>query len=191
MRIIIHKGGSGSGHFGHAGIPGEGGSVGPIQQKHIKEALEAVRHLTLSGGDIGNVKLSNEAKAFLKKTVTQESYDLYRGVGLIRERYDLSTAKKFQEGDKAPSDLSKSGNNLASYTTKSGVAKRYSQGKISVVLRAKVDSKNVLVDTRNLSKLLKGMKQNIFSDDDFDYFKSEAEIIVEEPIESYIFSVKK
>ena len=194
--IIIHKGGKGSGHFGHAGRRGITGGSLPgdalsISDKHINEALTVVRKLTLSGGDIGNIELSAEAKVFLKKTVTQDSYELYRGVGLVKGRYDISKARSFSEGDKAPEDLHKVGNNFVSYTTKLPVAKRYSQGKVSVVLRATADAMHVLVDTRNLAKLLKGLKQDIFSDDDFAYFKSEAEIIVEEPVDSYILSVKK
>lgn len=184
------KGGPGSGDFGHAGRPGKvGGSAsGKSSGSTSEEAFAFVKRLTLTGGDIGNIELSDAAREYLSQTVAKDSYKLYRGIGLIRSRYDLDKAKKLRVGETVPDDLMKKGNNYASYTSKKSVARYYSEGKISLMTEATVAKNSIIVDTRNLHKLPDASKY--FDSSDFEYFKDEAEVIVQEPISAVVSSIK-
>jgi len=157
-------------------------------------AAEFVRRLTLSGGDIGQVALSAEAQELLAETVTKDSYTLYRGIGLVRGRAtsaQLEEMRKKKPGDPVPSYLAKRGNPYASYTTKKGVAKHYSSGKVSLVTTATVPRSSVVVDTRNLERVFdKAGHRDLFSASDYAYFKSEGEVLVREPIASTVHSVR-
>lgn len=155
---------------------------------HEIEGLEAISRLITTGGSSGTPKpISPEAEAFLKETVTKKEYKLYRGIGLINARVSSADQQQLNNakvGDAAPKSLAKQGNNLASYTTKKGVANYYAEGKMGITIEAKVPAASVLADTSNIEKVLqrKGIKQNVFTSDDFDYFKSDREVIVREPI---------
>lgn len=161
----------------------------------VNEALGVVRELTLSGGDIGKLSLSSEARNFLKKTVTQSEYKLYRGMRLMRFRVDDAVKDELnnlQVGDKVPDYLTKSGNDFTSFTAKDKVANRYAkEADMSLVMETQVPGSRVLADLRNLKKVLKkeGIEQDLFDEEDFKYFNSEAEIIVEGLPASTVHSV--
>jgi len=75
--------------------------------------------------------------------------------------------------------------------TKKGIAKQYSEGKVSLVVEANVPKNKVVVDTRNLQRVLKAHGQEgLFSEGAYSYFKSEAEVIVQDPTPVTVFSVK-
>lgn len=188
--IVAVKGGSGSGNWGHAGRPGlvggSGGGAGGYSTTTVNSALKFVQKLTLVGGKWEGLMLSDEDRAFLKQTVTKDTYKLYRGMYLMKFRVDpgyydkLNTLKK---GDPIPDYLMKSTNPYVSYTEKVGVAREYSrEGHLGIVMEGKVPASDIIVDTQNLESLLKGVQQSVFDEYDFAYFRSEREVLVQEPI---------
>ena len=186
---IVKKGGPTSGHHGHAGIPGKrGGSLpgkGAISPADVTEALRFVQRLTLTGGPGAVKELSPGALAFLKGTVTKKKYKLYRGIGLVKDRVapaDRPKVNALQPGDPVPEFLVKAYNPYSSYSSKKSVAKYYAQGRVSIVVEVTVPGGAVVADLSKLRSLLAGQQQSVFSDDDFDYFEKDKEIIVLEPI---------
>lgn len=195
--ILVRLGGPGSGHHGHAGVPGKRGGSAPSKgggEGTITESVEFVKRLTLSGGDIGQIDLSDEARAFLAQTITQDSYTLYRGIGLVRGRAtpaQIEEVRRKKPGDPVPDYLAKQGNPFASYTTKKSIAKYYASGKVSLITTATVPRSSIIADTRNLERILDKVGMgDLFSASDYAYFKSEGEVLVREPISSIIYSVK-
>jgi hypothetical protein len=192
----LSEGGPGSGHHGHKGIPGKHGGSAPGSGGLSSAALSAlgkVNKLVLTGGPSGIERFTAAEREFLAQTVTKKEYKLYRGVGLIKARVaqkDRAELNALKPGDEVPPSLMKVWNPYASYSTKVGVARYYASGKLSIVIEAKVPAKSVIVDTAGLEKLLAGTKQTIFSKSDFEYFKSDREVIVREPIAATIRNVK-
>lgn len=188
------KGGAGSGNHGHSGRPGKiGGSAGgsSVQSSEIiHEAVYAVKRMVNSSERNAELSLSEEAISFLQQTVDDTEYTLYRGVGLVKGRYDIDKAKRLKVGDDVPQDLLNV-NIASSYSAKPGVAKRYSSGKVSLVMEATVPKTGVLVDTRNIKRVLQAYGlSNLFDADDYKYFQSEAEVIVMHPASARVYSVK-
>uniref|UniRef100_A0A6M3LV42 Uncharacterized protein n=1 Tax=viral metagenome TaxID=1070528 RepID=A0A6M3LV42_9ZZZZ len=170
-------------------------SGGEKADKSIKNSIEIVKGLITSGGDIGSLKISEEEKSFLKSTVEDKPYELYRGVHLMKFRMtpeQFSQAKQLKEGDSAPSFLSKKGNSYSSSTKSANVAKYYAkEGHIEIVLKTVVGKNNILVDTTNLKKILiENNKESLLPDEDYDYFKRDKEVILEEPIKYAVHSIK-
>ena len=78
-----------------------------ISENEIKNAIETIATLTLSGGVIEK-RLSSEEENFLKQTVENKEYNVYRGLALMKfrvtkEQYDAAINLKV--GDVAPDFL--------------------------------------------------------------------------------------
>jgi len=116
-----------SGHHGHKGVPGQRGGSAPRSSGSLdvySELKTFIGRLTRTGGDIGEITLSDEARELLQETVTEESLHLYRGFGLVKGRIaedKMWEIKRMRPGDPIPEGLlTKQGNVFASYTHKKG-----------------------------------------------------------------------
>lgn len=161
--------------------------------KDIGEALDWIEGSILSSRLTGNQKdLSEGAKNFLRETVEGNPV-LYRGVGIIKARLtsaNTSELKSLTVGDKAPNFLDRQVSDIASFTKKKSIANKYSEGSLSVVIKAK-DNKRILADLENLPKVLDRLKiPNNFDEGDISYFKTDKEVFVLQPISSTIESIK-
>jgi hypothetical protein len=128
-----------------------------------------------SNKDIG---LSPEGKAFLQQTV-EGPITVYRGITLRKDRV---TSEQFKElkslslGNIVPKWASS--NNKNSYTSASkslAVASRYAKGG-GIVMEARAEPEQILVDTTKLQQL--AIDSDEFDEDDFNYMKSEKEVIL-------------
>ncbi len=179
----IVEGGPGSGNFGHSGIPGQQGG----SESSSSGAADKVGKLTFSGGDIGDIEFTQDEKELLSQTVKGD-YKVYRGIGVINSRVtqeQMQQIKSLRPGDKVPDFLMKQGNPYASYSKSPSVAKRYSEGKIRLITQAEPSQSQIIVDTTNIPKV-EGLRDE-FSQSDLDYFKSEREVIIEEPSGSVVY----
>jgi len=193
---IQKKKGKGRGHWGHKGRPGRRGGSLPSGETAIQhEALTFVKQAILSPGM--QKPLSKEAEAFLIRTVKKKSYTAYRGHGLVKHkaaRYtneEIETLNSLKPGDKAPDFLTaKRKNEYPSYSKKRSVARAYSEGRLSIILEATIPAASVLVDLENLANVLGGTGQTILDQNDFDYFRTDKEILVKGPVAATIHSIK-
>jgi len=158
----------------------------------IDKSLKIVRDMILSS-KLTPKKLTPDVAKYLRQTVTEKKYKLYRGIGIIKNRVakqNIEILNNLQVEDKIPEFLSRQVSTISSYTKKKIIARRYSEGTIEIVVQAEIPSNKVLVDLENLEKLLKGSKQKILDSDDFKYFKTDKEVFVKEPIVAKIISIK-
>ena len=147
-----------------------------------QEAYNFIQCLVMSGGPSSSkCKLTTSARKYLKKTISGDLV-LYRGIGLIKPRVDKSSFDELNNlkvGDEVPKSLMKKYGNFASYTKKKSLAKNtYSEGSLSIIIKSKVPSKNIIAD-------LEKLRGDIWYDD-LDYFKQDKEVIVEEPVTGVI-----
>lgn len=166
-----------------------------IRDKKMEEsALEYVNFLTMSGGDKNMNNLTGRQIEFLQKTVENKSYKLYRGIGLIRQRFTKEQRDKINElseGDDLSDFLYKSfmyDNNYSSFSKKKSVANYYSQGVVSIIVEGIVNPNNILVDLEHLDKIAPDSKYVI---DNNEYFKTDKEVIVIEPVKNLKIIKKK
>lgn len=157
-------------------------------KKILKESFEfsvfdKVKRLILSGGK-QNFEFSNEEKNFLKKTVTETNYNLFRGLYFMRFRIDRkywSIVNDLKVGDILPDFLKKKelSNDYVSYSKKMSVAKRYAkEGDICIIVEVKDNGNNILADLSHIF-LLPDAKEH-FDLNDLNYMKQEKEVIVHE-----------
>jgi hypothetical protein len=148
-------------------------------------AFDFIQCLTSSGGpSSAKCKLSGAARNYLKQTVSKD-LNLYRGIAIIPQRIDsknIEALKNLKVGDKLPSFLSKAYGNFASYSKKKSVANYYSKGKLQIITKGKVPKTKIIADLEKLSG-------DIWADD-MAYFKDDKEVIVEEPVDVEIISIK-
>lgn len=171
---------------------GEGAPTTRSQEDIVNEAVEFVGTLIMSGGEVNIGDLSSEAREFLAQTVEKDTYKLYRGMGLVKWRVEpehRAEINVLSPGDAVPEYLMKQHNVYASYTTKRSIARSYTEGRVSIITKATVSRDDVIVDTRNLHKVLSGTGQKRFDEYDFDYFKGEGEVIVREPVGAEVYSI--
>jgi len=155
-----------------------------------RDAQEFVGRLTSSGGPVAIKKPSAKVLSLLKGTV-RGNYHLYRGIGVIAARVPkdrVAEVNGLREGDQLPGFLNKAAvyNQFASYSKKKSVARTYAEGRVSILVEAKVAASSVVVDLMNIDKVMPG----VFSKDDLEYFKFDKEVIVLEPVGAKILSVK-
>ena len=86
-------------------------------------------------------------------------------------------------GDKIPIELLKLYNEYSSYTKKKSLAKRYSEGQFEFIFElTDYNKENILCDTEYLEKIIKNdidiKNQTIFEREDFDYMKTDKEVII-------------
>lgn len=133
-----------------------------------KEAEEFLERILMSSK---NPKLpSKQAVYFLKQTAKTDLV-LYRGIGLIPDRLSIEQKKvlnSLKEGDSLPEFLI---NTVSHYTKKLPLAKKYSEGKMKIVVEAKVNKEDILCDLEHLPEL------NIL-EEDWGYFKKDKEVLV-------------
>lgn len=162
----------------------------------INNAVDSLQSLVSTGGSGANVSaLGAEEQAFLRKTVENKSYEVFRGIHVMKFRVtpeQYAELRKLNPGDAAPEFLRKQGNDFTSTSLKESVAKSYAkEGNIEVVLKATLSREDVLCDTTQIEKLLKSVgKGNLLDSETYAYFKRDREIFVKEPIRFTIHSIK-
>jgi hypothetical protein len=155
-----------------------------------EKAVEFVSGFITSSALRSKIKLSSKDIKFLKKTVIKDLV-LYRGLSILKSRLDKTQFEEVQnlsKGDKVPDFLKvdKFGNSLVSWTKKKTLAKHYAKdGKVSIIIKAKVPVKNIIADLENLEKVI-NFEQEELDEDDFKYFKQDKEVIVQEPVDSIV-----
>jgi len=164
----------------------------------VIKAAEVVQKLMLSSV-IVDKNIDSDVVKFLKKTC-KGSYKLYRGIGLISSRVPKEHRKfvnSLKVGDLLPEFLMKKSlsNKYVSYTKKKSVAREFSEGRKSIIIQSNVSCKNVLVDLERypalINKWIHGLKKlDLYDPEDVSYFKNVKEVIVIEPVESIIISIK-
>ena len=192
------KGSERSGHHGHAGRPGSVGGSAPSGSSlpaGAEDGLKYIRSFLLTSQPGTTNDISPEGKAFLDQTVEKDEYEAYRGLGLVKHKVpDVEQRKKLnrlKEGDPIPGFLEgRPGQDISSFTTKKSVARAYTEGDLSIVIKSTIPRSQVLCDTRNLEKILKKYNQNILGETDFAYFKTEAELLTWGRIPGLVSSIK-
>jgi len=163
-------------------------------EPHVIEALEFVSSFILSGGRHKPSDLSKKALELLKSFVTKNSYKLYRGYYLIRNRLGkdvIDKAMQLKVGDEFPDYLQGTKGLIKPYTKKKSVARSYAkEGDVNIVTEAKVNKGSIIADLESLIPFIKDIKQDIVDKDDLDYFKSDKEVLVVQPIKSKIVFIK-
>lgn len=148
------------------------------------DALKKLKILLLAGGENKNKFTSEEIK-FLQSSF-KSSVTLYRGISILINRItDISKEKikTLKIGDKIPIELLKLYNEYSSYTKKKSLAKRYSEGQFEFIFElTDYNKENILCDTEYLEKIIKNdidiKNQTIFEREDFDYMKTDKEVII-------------
>ncbi len=197
--MVVLKGGAGSGFFGHKGRPGEEGGSLPKSVNNSKgidydewykdAAVTFINNLTRSGG-YKEVTLSSEARGILKQTVGDKPLKVYRGIGIpnkILTEEQQVIVENLKPGDRTPDFLAKVGNKFASYSKLKSIANYYSEGRYSIIIKTIVPVENIIVD---LEKISDTPLKSEFENAPLIYFQEDKEVIVEEPVESTILSVK-
>jgi hypothetical protein len=165
---------------------------GSFSAQVVNSAVQKVQSLTLHSRQISE-PFSDEEIQFLKGTVDDKTYKLYRGMGIIKARVDRENRKhinSLKPGDEVPDYLSKQDNPYASYTKKVSVARAYSEGQIKLIIEAKVQPDRVIADLANLGKFLDGIGHgDLLSSWDREYFKDEKEVLVMEPVAGTIRNI--
>lgn len=152
-----------------------------FEKDYKMSALNKLRALTTSGGKKGFSNFSKDELNWLSQTVKKD-LKLYRGIGLIRSRIDtlkIDEIKQLKVGDPLPAFLYKEYNKFVSYSKKKSVAKYYSEGAIGIVVESLVNKDAVIVDLENLRNII-DFEQDIFDEEDFDYFKIDKEVLIDE-----------
>lgn len=146
-------------------------------------ALKKLKFLIFSSS--ADISFNENEIDFLQQTVTDSNLTLFRGLGLIRQRVDDSNRKlinQVQAGEISPKFLNNSfhAHNVASFTKSQSVAKRYSEGEVSIVIKIEANKNQIICDLTNLEKLLKKYPDvnHTFDKEDFRYMKLEKEVIV-------------
>jgi len=190
------RGGEGSGNFGHEGRPGSIGGSGGEGSGEVDKSIEIVKKLVMSGGGgWGDLGVNNEVENILKKTVDDKQYKVYRGLHLMKSRMSIEQYNQIKElkvGDVVPDFLRKQGNDFSSSSLKLSVANYYAkEGNIELIMTAELDRSQVFVDTTNLKDVMTDMgRTNDFSEDDYNYFRTDKEIIFKEPVKFTVHSNK-
>ena len=155
-----------------------------------KSALKWVSNFILSS-KLSKIP-SNEIIKYLRKSVKKKSYKLYRGIGIIKKRVPsnkIDEINNLKIGDELPDYLLRK-SRVSSYTKNKSVARYYSEGKMSIIVQANVNSSDIIADLEVIPEIIKNEKQDILDEDDFDYMKSDKEVIIKEPIKSIIIDIK-
>jgi len=159
-------------------------------EKYIKEALDFVSIFIMQGSKERKHSLSKDAVTFLQSTVKNKTYRLYRGMGLIKRRTKnprrIKILNNLQIGDPVPNFILKS---LKPYTKKKSIARFYIEGTLSLMIQIEAKPKQILCDLENLKAIIT-TKQDILDENDFDYFKTDKEVIVLNPIKGKVIYKK-
>lgn len=160
-------------------------------EQGMEEALNFILGFILSGRK-KEVELSTQAQAWLKKTVKGDLV-LYRGNYLMNNRvpkelYDDYNSLKV--GDVLPAKLQST--LIKPYTKKESVAKAYAkEGNLIFIVQCKVPISNIVADLEQIPALLKGVNQDILDDSDLKYTKKDKEVMVREPVQNAIITMKQ
>jgi hypothetical protein len=118
---------------------------------------------------------------------------LYRGIGLISSRIDHSKIDEINSlkiGDRLPQYLMRQ-SGVSSYTKKLQIAKKYSEGKKSIIVEANnIDSKQIILDLEIFAKECIKNNETFFDKEDLNYMIRDKEVIILEPIETFIIDIK-
>lgn len=146
---------------------------------------------------MGAIMTSNTSKPsldiikFLSKYPIDDGKPVYRGIGLVRQRLDrekIIEINNLKIGDYLPSYLSRN-SEFSSYTKKLFVAKKYSEGRKSIVVESIIDKKNTIIDLEFFAKILR-TSNNIFDKEDLEYMRKDKEVLMIEPVKSKIIYIK-
>ena len=123
----------------------------------------------------------------------QKVNSIYRGIGLISSRIDQSKINEInmlQIGDKLPEYLLRQ-TGVSSYTKKLQLAKKYSEGRKSIIVEANnINDKHILLDLEIFAKELIKNNETFFDKEDLDYMIKDKEVIIIEPIDCFIIDIK-
>jgi hypothetical protein len=169
----------------------EGGQFCELSELEQQTTLDKISRLMLSGN--AQVAFSARERNWLAVTVNNKEYELYRGIGVQRFRVPEQLRPEvdaLKVGDPLPDFLKKHAFSTpyASYTGSKTVANTYSEGQVSIVTRAVILPKDILVDLKNYDKL-GAVAQHHFKDSR-DYILKDKEVFVVEPVSATIIRIK-
>jgi hypothetical protein len=146
-----------------------------------------------SGFSNQQIGLSIEGRHFLKQTV-KGPITIYRGFYAMRDRFSSENfllLKNLSTGDVVPEFASYNNKNDFTSASKSlQVAKRYSKGgNIELVMGAVVQTPQIICDTTNLKQVIGNNNQKLISEEDFNYFLKEKEVIVTSDVRFTVISI--
>ena len=172
---------------------GEGGGIDPSCSpgESSDTAQRFIESVTVSSR-LTPSTVSQETREALRGTVTAGDYQVFRGVGVMKFRVsddEWQQLSRLNVGDDAPPWLTgrrieKEARPFSSYTKSEGVAKRYREGNVEVVLSGTVPNASVVADLTRLKKLPEIDKDTV------KYGTREKEVIVEGQVPMKIHSVK-
>ena len=119
-------------------------------------------------------------------------HKIYRGIGLIYSRIakeNIVEINNLQIGDQLPLYITRP-TGISSYTKRLPLAKIYSEGKKSIVVEATPSNNKILLDLEVFAKYLRKKGETFFDKEDLDYMTRDKEVIILEPIKSYIVYMK-
>lgn len=129
---------------------------------------------------------------FLQKYPTKVNI-LYRGIGLIPSRIDKSKIDEInflKIGDRLPQYLTRQ-SGVSSYTKKLQLAKKYSEGRKSIIVEASnIDNKHIVLDLEIFAKECIKNNETFFDKEDLNYMIRDKEVIILEPIDAFIIDIK-
>jgi hypothetical protein len=153
------------------------------------EAFEWVQKFTLTSKTEAPPKdIINYLQTYPKKIDI-----IYRGIGLVYSRIDHSKIDELNSlkiGDNLPQYLTRQ-TGVSSYTKKLPLAKKYSEGQKSIIVEAKnINTKNIILDLEIFAKECIKTNETFFDKEDLNYMIRDKEVIILEPIETFIIDIK-
>ena len=151
--------------------------------KTVDDTVKYIQRFTASGSGRGATKKPpKDILDWLKKNTISKPLKLYRGMSLIRKRFDnkaISIINALNIGDIVPDMLNEPG--PRPWTKKKSVAKSYAtDGNLAIMIMAIVQPKDLIADLSQLPLDIAAF------DDDRDYYKEDKEVIVSQPVKATI-----
>lgn len=153
------------------------------------EAFEWLQEFMLTS----KVQMPSKDILLFLQSYPQKIDKIYRGIGLISSRVDKSKINEINSltiHDKLPQYLTRS-SGISSYTKKLQLAKKYSEGRKSIIVEANnINNKHIVLDLEIFAKECIKTNETFFDKEDLNYMIRDKEVIILEPIETFIIDIK-